>query len=113
MTLQSPSAYNFLFNLFSDAFIRDLGVEILCSLENSLKKLLGSIHSIMHVEERVWGKTMNPCVSATTKFYLSRYENPVVQKNVAERKQCHMEDLHLICILQCQIILWFFHKRKM
>lgn len=32
----------------------------------------------MHVEEKVWGKSMNHCVSATKKFYLSRYENLVV-----------------------------------
>lgn len=63
MTLQSTSAYHFLFNLFSDAFIKDLGAEILCSLENSVKKkkkLLRDIYSIMHVEEEVWGKAWTP-----------------------------------------------------
>lgn len=78
MTLQSTSAYHFLFNLFSDAFIKDLGAEILCNLDNSVKKLFRDIYSIMHVEEKVWVKSMNPCVSATTKFYLSSYENLVV-----------------------------------
>lgn len=71
VTLQSTSAYNFFFNLLSDAFIKDLGAEILCNLENSVDKLLRDIYSIMHVEERVWEKSMNPCVSAATKFYLS------------------------------------------
>lgn len=85
MTLQSTSAYHFLFNLFSDAFIKDLGAEILCSLENSVKKKKTTKTVEIHIQHNACGgrgmrKSMNPCVSATTKFYLSRYENLVVQK---------------------------------
>lgn len=56
MTLQSTSAYHFLFNLFSDAFIKDLGAEIFVQPRQLCEKVFSDIYSIMRVEERVWEK---------------------------------------------------------
>lgn len=84
VTLQSTSAYNFFFNLLSDAFIKDLGAEILCNLENSVDKLLRDIqHNACG--GKGMGKKHEPLCFSSNKILL-KYENLVVSKKSSREK---------------------------
>lgn len=84
VTLQSTSAYNFFFNLLSDAFIKDLGAEILCNLENSVDKLLRDTqHNACG--GKGMGKKHEPLCFSSNKILL-KYENLVVSKKSSREK---------------------------